>query len=151
MKFLLPLFVAILTFSLLTTILKLKRFIELRHYKYRIKGKVDEIILENNKLYFNIKWLIPEKFENYNPQLQEENIQYYHHYIKKVEKFSDSEKEREFINNYINQYVGQNFYLKAQIEKGTIRNLCAYENPLNGLIMYGLLSAILTYLLIVLH
>lgn len=149
MKLLSPIILSLIVFCIGMCYFKLIAWLKLRKFTHIIKGTVDDIKIINGKLFFIIKWIIPEKLRNLNPGNELENgIQYYHHYIMNAPKFADNQKEFEYINQFINKHNGRNFYLKAQLDNGIIRDLTALENPGKWVLICGLLLMILIYFLL---
>lgn len=149
MKLLSPIILGLIVFSIGMFYFKLITWLKLRKFTHIIKGIVDDIKIIDGKLFFLIKWTIPEKLRHLNPGNELENgIQYYHHYIMNAPKFNNNQKEFEYVNQFINKHNGRNFYLKAQLDNGVIRQLTALENPGKWVIIYGLLIIGSIYLLL---
>lgn len=143
-----PILFGLLIFFLGVSFFKFKDWLSLRDYKKIIKGYIDEILIINDKLFFMIKWSIPENLKDKNPQALTENMQFYHHQIKKIQKFSNDNDEKEFLSKYIIKYAGKGFYLRAKIENGTIRDIKAYEEPGKLSLLFFTLALVTFYLFI---
>lgn len=152
MKLLSPLILSAIIFCVGMFYFKLLAWFKLKKFTHLIKGVVDDIKIIDGKLFFIIKWTIPEKLRHLNPGNDlEDGVQYYHHYIMNTPKFENNQKEFEYLNQYVNKHNGRNFYLKAQLNNGTIRNITALENPGKWVFIYGFFTILLIYALLKLN
>lgn len=147
--FLHPILFTIIFFCCGMAFFKIKQWFKMRGFTYLIKGKIHNIEIQNDSLYFIIKWIIPEKFKvDYKNDETNIHIQYYHHFIKKNPLKKIKTNESDYINHYINQYVGKTFYLKAKIKDKIIRELCPLDAPGRVGIFYLCIAIYLGYLFI---
>jgi hypothetical protein len=148
MNFLAPVALGIWTLFATLTVLAAQKWWKVRKMNYMIRGTVDDIKVENNKLYFLIKWRVPNKLKELNPNDSlDTGVQFYHHTVRSTPTFATAQAETDFVNGYISKHIKKAFYLKARVENGVVRELYAFEASgrrfifnifLLGLFSYGI-------------
>jgi hypothetical protein len=128
MNFLAPVALGIWALFATLTVLAAQRWWHVRKMNYLIKGTIDDIKIENNKLYFIIKWRVPSKLREINPNDSlDTGVQFYHHVVRQTPAFTDPQKETDLVNDYIHRHIKKAFYLKARVDNGIVRELYAFE------------------------
>lgn len=139
-----PLIIALLTFFMITAYFKYKLYIKMRKFKQSLSGKVNDVVIENNKMYFIVKWSKPQNLKSDNLLNVKDNIGYYKHFARNTPK----NIPEQYLNKYITKHIGRSFILKGKIENDTLKEIMPLDNPGFSFLSYLILSIVTMFILI---
>lgn len=95
-----------------------------KQYNMLAKGTVDNIKIINDKLYFIIKWGLPQNISIVSTEsTSSDEIQFYRHFVENTRQFDNEQQQAEFIGQFILKYMDKPFNLQLKVENNEIKDI----------------------------
>lgn len=142
------LLIVAISFFAMNFINALKTWKTSKQYNYFFKGIIDNIRLDNDKIFFKIKWGVPTALKT---TLTKEDcaIQFYDHYVETIPKKLTENQRQTFMQVMSKKYLDKSFSLQAKIINNTISDITPFRgngvNVFINLLIVLLLMGLLVY------